>query len=199
MVELIEHEDFGDEEVVALKKCTSPEGWSITCKNVSVWVESRLCEEGIELMTCHLTTKWTIETIDEVLVDYKDEDTGYHIHQGLVSITRKKVEIEQGGLCTGCGLRKHMQFDHVNETPRDWRRSNLQCLCAGYHQKVPIITVSLFLTCALLTSTYRKRISTRMQRVSSCTLTLLPLPLKVASFLIPLACLVRAGRLDLCV
>ena len=156
--------------------------WYTVLINVSTWVESRLCEEGMELTVCHRKSKWTIDTIDEVLVDYVDQDIGYHIPHHLVVITRKKVEIEQGGLCAGCGLHKHMQLDHVNETPRDWRLSNLQFLCSGCHRKVPNMSVSLYLTCAFLTSTYRKRSSTRLYHVSFCRLTLLFLSLQVASF-----------------
>lgn len=76
MIEIIEHEDFGDEEVVTLKKSGTVQGWCTVLKVVSTWVESRLREESIELTTCHMKGKWTIDTID---VDYKDQPIGYHL------------------------------------------------------------------------------------------------------------------------
>ena len=52
--------------------------WYTVLINVSAWVESRLCEEGMEITVCHRKSKWTIDTIDEVLVDYVDQDITSH-------------------------------------------------------------------------------------------------------------------------
>ncbi len=101
LIELIEDEEVGDEVVVVLKKSCSGHEWrEETVFSVSVMVDDHVCEEGIELtpksefQPDH--NKWTLDTVEEHLIDHVDETLRYRLPDHLHDIVRKEVEVMQG-------------------------------------------------------------------------------------------------------